>query len=68
MWYKNCANPTKHADITIFCTKTAMSDLHAVCKHISIYLFDKTSFCSGEKQGMLINDECRSWYNRVDDF
>ena len=25
-------------------------------------------FCLGEKQGMLVNNECRSWYNRVGDF
>ena len=31
-------------------------------------IFDKTVFCLGEKQGMLINDECSSWYNRVGDF
>ena len=30
--------------------------------------FDKTVFCLGEKQGMLINDECSCWYNRVGDF
>ena len=35
-------------------------------KHSSI--FDKAVFCLGEKQGMLINDECSSWYNRVGDF
>ena len=28
----------------------------------------KTAFCLGEKQGMLANDECSSWYNRVGDF
>ena len=31
-------------------------------------IFDKAVFCLGEKQGMLINDECSSWYNRVGDF
>ena len=31
-------------------------------------IFDKAVFCLGEKQGMMINDECRSWYNRVGDF
>ena len=29
---------------------------------------DKTAFCLGEKQGMLVNGECSSWYNRVGDF
>ena len=27
-------------------------------------IFDKTTFCLGEKQGMLVNDECSSWCNR----
>ena len=31
-------------------------------------IFDKTTFCLGEKQGLLINDECGSWYNSVGDF
>ena len=31
-------------------------------------IFNKTAFCSGEKQGMLVNDECSSWYNKVGDF
>ena len=26
---------------------------------------DNTAFCLGEKQGMLVNDERSSWYNRV---
>ena len=30
--------------------------------------FDKTVFCLGKKQGMLINNECSYWYNRVGDF
>ena len=31
-------------------------------------IFDKAVFCLGEKLGMLVNDECSSWYNRVGDF
>ena len=31
-------------------------------------ILDKTAFCLGEKQGMLVNDEYSSWYNRVGDF
>ena len=31
-------------------------------------IFDKAVFCLGEKQGMLVNDECSSWYNKVGDF
>ena len=31
-------------------------------------IFDKTVLCLGEKQGMLVNDECSSWYIRVGDF
>ena len=31
-------------------------------------IFNKAVFCLGEEQGMLINDECRSWCNRVRDF
>ena len=30
-------------------------------------VFDKAVFCLGEKQGMLVNDECSSWYNKVGD-
>ena len=31
-------------------------------------ILDKAVFCLGEKQGMLVNDECSSWYNIVGDF
>ena len=31
-------------------------------------IFDKDVLHLGEKQGMLINDECSLWYNRVGDF
>ena len=31
-------------------------------------IFNKTPFCFEEKQGMLLNDECSSWYNRVGGF
>ena len=31
-------------------------------------IFNKTDFCFGETEGILINDECSSWYNRVGDF
>ena len=31
-------------------------------------IFDKSAFCLGEKQGMLVNNECSSWYNRVGNF
>ena len=31
-------------------------------------IFDKAVFCLGEKQSMLINDKCSSWYNTVGDF
>ena len=34
--------------------------------HVSI--FDKTPFCLGEEQGILVNDERSSWYNRVGGF
>ena len=30
-------------------------------------IFDKAVFCLDEKQGMLINDECSSWYDSVGD-
>ena len=30
--------------------------------------YGKAVFCLGEKQGMLVNDECSSWYNRVGNF
>ena len=31
-------------------------------------IIDEVVFCLGEKQGMLINHECSSWYNGVGDF
>ena len=31
-------------------------------------IFDKTIFCLGEKRGVLVNDDCSSWYNKVGDF
>ena len=31
-------------------------------------IFDKTEFCLGEKQGMLVNDKCSPWYDRVGNF
>ena len=31
-------------------------------------IFDTTAFCLREKQGMLVNDECNSWYSRVSSF
>ena len=31
-------------------------------------IFDKTAFCLGKKQGVLVNDERYSWYNRVGNF
>ena len=31
-------------------------------------MFDKAVFCLGGKLGMLVNDECSSWYNKVGDF
>ena len=32
------------------------------------YKENKATFCLGKKQGMLVNGECSSWYNRVGDF
>ena len=31
-------------------------------------VLDKMVFCLGEKQGMIVNDDCSSWYNRVGEF
>ena len=31
-------------------------------------VFDKTAFCLGEKEDMLMDDECSSWYVRVGNF
>ena len=31
-------------------------------------LMELSVFCLGEKQGMLANNECNSWYNRVVNF
>ena len=42
------------------------SDAFETFSHASI--LDKAVFCLGQKQGMLVNDECSSWYSRVGDF
>ena len=34
--------------------------------HYSI--LDKMVFCLGEKQGMIVNNDCNSWYKRIGDF
>ena len=31
-------------------------------------IFDKTVVCLREKQGVMVNDDWNSWYNRVGDF
>ena len=31
-------------------------------------IFNKTAFYLGEKQGILVSDECRSWYNSIGNF
>ena len=31
-------------------------------------ILDKKVFCLGENQGMIVNDDCSLWYNRVGDF
>ena len=36
--------------------------------HLCSSILDQAVICLGEKQGMLINDECGSWYNRGGDF
>ena len=28
-------------------------------------IFDKALFCLGERKGLLVNDECSSWYSRM---
>ena len=36
-----------------------------ICTQHPSNIFNKAVFCLGEKQGMLVNDECSLWYNRV---
>ena len=31
-------------------------------------IFDRNALCLGEKEGMLVDDECSSCYNRVGNF
>ena len=31
-------------------------------------ILDKTIFWLGKKQGVIVNNDCSSWYNRVGDF
>ena len=33
-----------------------------------ILVYMHATFCLGEKEGMLANDECSPWYNKVGDF
>ena len=35
---------------------------------LSSSILNKTVFCLGEWQGILVNDECSSWYNKVGNF
>ena len=42
------------------------SDAFEAFSHGSIV--DKALLCLGQKQGMLVNHECSSWYSRVGDF
>ena len=50
--------------IILHCMKQILTwETFEAFNHSSI--FDKAVFCLDEKQGMLINDECSSWYNRV---
>ena len=46
--------------------KVLLPDAFEDFMHSSI--FDKTVLCLAEKQGMVVNDACSSWYNRVGDF
>ena len=48
------------------CDYAHTSNVLEVFNHSSI--FNNAVFCLGEKQAMLINDECSSWYNRVCQF
>ena len=34
----------------------------------SASVFDKSVFCLGEKQGLIVSDECSNWYNEVGSF
>ena len=50
MWYKNCADPTKHVGVQDFCTVTAVSDIDTVCKctiHASLLLIMPREVNSG---------------------
>ena len=31
-------------------------------------IFDKALFCLGERKSLLVNDECSSWYSRIEEF
>ena len=35
---------------------------------IQCSVFEATVFCLGEKQGMIVNDDCSLWNSRVSDF
>ena len=37
-------------------------------KFVYSSIFDKTACSLGEKEGRLVNVECRSWYNSVGNF
>ena len=46
--------------------KVLLLDIFEAFLHSST--FNKAVLCLGGKQGMLVNDGCSSWYNRVGDF
>ena len=62
-----CASYDSQRQFFVYYTKQILT-LNAFEAFNYSSIFDKMVFCLGEKQGMLINNECSSWYNRVGDF
>ena len=51
----------------LFCWKERFILLLVELK-LCLHHWNETVFCLGEKQGVLVNDECSFWFNRVGDF
>ena len=67
MFFLRCAShDSQRLDFFDYLKAVLPSDAFETFLHASNFV--KTAFCLGEKEGMLVNDECSSWNNRVGDF
>ena len=58
-------NQTRILNILWSCSWSCLYITHQLQVGHIFVIANKTAFCLGERQGMLLNDECSFWYNRV---